>query len=66
MNTLQPMGTAMKNLREKAKTITLCGLLLVLSGCVVSETYLVNRCTSILSKIKCTGGQIEINKPDGL
>ena len=52
-------------MRKITKTVTMYGLLLVLSGCVVSETYLVNRCTSILSKIKCTGGPIEINKPDG-
>ena len=55
----------MNQLRNKAKTIIVCGLLLILGGCVVSETYLVHRCTSILSKVKCTGVPIEINKRKG-
>ena len=32
-------------------------------GCVVSETYLVHRCTTIFTKTSCVEAGLELNKP---
>jgi len=43
------------------KRLSVCGLLLLLSGCVVSETYLVHRCTTLFSKVTCTDIDLEVD-----
>lgn len=52
----------MNSLQKKVKATTLCGLLLIIGGCVVSETYLVHRCTTIFSKVKCVDVGLEVVK----
>jgi len=47
----------------KIKRLSLGALVLLLAGCVVSETYLVHRCTTIFTKTSCVEADLELNKP---
>ena len=51
----------MNRLKRMFKRLSVCGLLLLLSGCVVSETYLVHRCTTLFSKTKCVNVALEVD-----